>query len=135
LIEKAAPARIALAGALWVCIIIVLLYPFGPLFKPPWRQAVASPPVIEPGLLVAPQPAVHRATTVLGAVATQNPVQDPRHQPPHLRHRQRRRPSFFPAWFLGSETRWRPATAFGGDASPPRCGPGSRPGPPPSWHA
>src|SRR5206468_7713172 len=88
---------------------VVLLCPVDPLFKPPWRQAVASPPVVEPGLLVASQPAVHRAAAVLGLVAAQGSAQDPREQPPHLPHCQRRRPYFFPAWLPASGTRSRPA--------------------------
>src|SRR5947209_1313156 len=116
-------------------LLLVRLYPLRSLFKPSRRQAVASPPVVEPCLLVAPQTAVHRAAAVRGAVAAQSPAQHSRDQQPHLRHCQRRRLDFFPAWLPASGTRWRSATTFGGDASPPRSAPDSRPGPLPPWHA
>src|SRR3954467_3574991 len=115
--------------------LLLRLCPLRSLFKPSRRQAVASPPVVEPCLLVAPQPAVYGAAAVPGAVAAQGPVQDPRDQQPHLRHGQRGSPYFFPAWFPALGTRWRSAITFGGDASPPRSAPDSRPGPLPPWHA
>src|SRR6266567_7225963 len=92
---------------------LLLLCPFGSLFQPPRRQAVALPPVVEPGFLVTPQPAVRGAALVLGAVAAQGALQDPRDQHPQLRHCQRGGLYFFPAWFPASGTRWQSATGSG----------------------
>src|SRR5205085_9651490 len=76
---------------------LVLLCPSGPLFIPPRGQAFTSPVVIEPGLLVPPQPAGHGPADVGRAVAPQQPVEQVPDPLPHLRDGQRRGPLFPPA--------------------------------------
>src|SRR5437588_2722154 len=113
----------------------LLLCPFFPLFKASRCQAVALSPVVESCFLVAPQTTLEGTVAVRRALALQHLVQDPGDEPPHLRHRQCRRPDFFPAWSPASGTRSPTARAFDGDANPPKSAPGSRPSPPPPWHA
>src|SRR5437868_6883868 len=68
---------------------LLLLCPLGPLFKPSRRQAVASFPMKEARLLVAPQTAVHVAAKARGTMASQHLVEDAGNHHPHLGRSQR----------------------------------------------
>src|SRR5262245_28971062 len=114
---------------------IVLLCLFGSLVKPSRGQAVALLPVVQPRLLVAAQAPVHGAANMAGTLALQHPLQYPRQQHPHLRHRQSRRPPFSPARSPTSGTRSPATLGFDGGASPPTSAPASPPSPPPPWPA
>src|SRR5947209_11257889 len=109
------------------------MYPLMPrcTVKPPRRQAFASPVVVEPRLLVAPQPAGHGPADAGRAVAPQVPVEEQPDRLPDLRDRQRRGPLFSPAGSRVSGTTRRSGTGPGGGATPPTSAPGSRPGRPP----
>src|SRR5215218_3781019 len=89
---------------------LVLLCPSGPLLKPPRRQAFASAVVVEPRLLVPPQPTGHGPADVGRAVAPQEPVQHLSDRPPDLRHGQRRGRLFSPAGLPASGTTPRSGT-------------------------
>jgi hypothetical protein len=53
----------------------------------------------------------------------------------HLRHRQRRRLPFFPAWSPASATRWPATPTSDGDANPTMSVLDNHPDPPHPWHA
>src|SRR4051812_15771767 len=77
---------------------LVLLCLRGPVLKSLRRQAVVTLPVVQPRLFVAPQPAAGGATPVPCAMTPRSTAQHPCEQHRQPRHRQRRRPPFFPAW-------------------------------------
>src|ERR1700685_1064541 len=105
------------------------------VFKPLRWQAVVTLPVVQPGLLVASEPASRGALTVPRTVTPQRSTQPLADQHRQLRHGQRRRPPFFPAWFPASGTRSPAGPGFGDGASLPRYGPGSPPTLLPPWRA
>jgi serine/threonine protein kinase len=116
-------------------ILLVPLCPSFPLIKPLGRQPLTCFPMVEPGLLIPPEPTGHGPTDTLLAIAPQRPPQQPRHTPTYLRDRQRRCVVFSPAASPASKTTSPPRTTLGGGASPPTSAPGSRPSPPPPWPA
>src|SRR5207248_4348757 len=76
---------------------LVLLCPSRSLIKATRRQALALTPVVQPRFLVAAQTAIRGAPQVARPLAVQQLVQQSRQQQPHLPHRQRGGPDFFPA--------------------------------------
>src|SRR5438128_8374061 len=90
------------------CEVLILLFLSFPLPNPQWWHTVVFLlPGVEARLLDAFQAARAGPAEVLGLVATQGSVEDRRHTPAELRHRERRCPYFFPAWLPASGTRWR----------------------------
>src|SRR5262249_45171790 len=81
------------------------------------RQAVASPPVVEPRLLVAPQTAVLGAAGVRRPPAVPQALERPGQEDPHLRHTQRGA-CLFPPWSAASGARSPAAPGPDGSASP-----------------
>src|SRR5271155_4731552 len=86
--------------------------------------------MIQPGLLVATQPASASTTQRRRLVHLEVVFDQARQQLPQLRHRQRRGPDFFPAASPDSGTTRPAATGFDDGASLASFSPGSRPAPP-----
>src|SRR4051812_43200502 len=78
-VRAGAAARRASSSADRACVIVgtcvALLCPMGLMPEASWGQAVPFLPVVEPGLLVPPQPPPHRPPDPGRAVAPHHPVQ------------------------------------------------------------
>src|SRR5262249_6411291 len=79
------------------CEYLALLCPLGLTPETPWWQSVPPLPVVEPRLLVPPQPPLHRPPDPGRAVAPRDPVQHLADGPPDLPGGQSRGPLFSPA--------------------------------------
>src|SRR5947208_2814460 len=106
-----------------------------PSLKPSRRQAVATTPMVKPGFLVPLQTAIHGPTNPRRPIALQHPIQQLGDHLLHLRHGQRGRLFFFPAWFPASGTRSPTTPAFDDGANLPRCAPDSPLSPLLLWRA
>src|SRR5262249_6801808 len=91
--------------------------------------------MVEPRLLIPPEPTSHGPTDAFLGITPQRPPQQPRHTPTHLRHGQRRRVFFSPAASPVSRTTSPPGPRRGGAPTPPRPAPVSGPPPPRPWPA
>src|SRR5262249_6974776 len=121
--------------ALSACSLLVRLRPLFRLTYLARGQKVESLPMVEPSFFNPTQASCCLAEDHLRTLATQLPLQHPGDQRPHLRYRQCRCPFFSPAAFPASGTTWPAAPGSGGDASPARSAPRSRPDRLPPWHA
>src|SRR4029434_5123215 len=92
-------------------------------------QLVTLLPVIEARQLIALQALLARVQQMRPRVALIYLAHDHRDALANLGYRHRWRPFFFPARFLGPETRLPGATAFDDAASPSNCAPHSQPNP------